>query len=178
MFRINVNSTLFVLFWSWQLLFVVFVGLLLQTEVLSKPYQSQDVLNNNKQWFEEGEQKPSQTMNETKLSREKRQVTTLGRLCPSQLVDTSQNSPSTLPCVERILYCPAYDLSEFQCKKQPLSFRCLESIMRTDYPRCIAQSEQFDRVIHKGTPNEERVTVMITTGCSCAWKSDYKLQVN
>ena len=55
-------------------------------------YQSQDVVNRNEQWFEEGEQKPSQTTNEIKPSREKRQVTTLAQLCPSQLVDTS-NSP-------------------------------------------------------------------------------------
>ena len=158
MFRINFNST-FVLFWSWQLLFVVFVGLL-QTEVLSKPYQSQDVLNSNEQWFEEGEQKPSQTLNETKPSREKRQVTTLAQLCPSRLVEIS-NSPSPLPCVERILYCPRYNLKEFQCKERPLSFSCLDSITRTDYPLCIAKSTEVTR-------NERKV--MITTGCYCAWK--------
>ena len=134
------------------------------------PYQSQDVLNSNEQWFHDGKQKPSQTMTETKPSREKRQVTTLALLCSSRLVKT--NSPSSLPCVQRILYCPAYNLSEFQCKERPLSFSCLESITRTDYTLCIAKSTEV--VIYKGTRNEKRV--MITTGCFCALNSILNLK--
>ena len=134
------------------------------------PYQSQDVLNSNEQWFHEGKQKPSQTMTETKPSREKRQVTILALLCSSRLVKT--NFPSSLLCVQRILYCPAYNLSEFQCKERPLSFSCLKSITRTDYPLCIAKSTEV--VIYKGTRNEKRV--MITTGCFCALKSILNLK--
>ena len=123
------------------------------------PYQSQDVLNSNEQWFHEGKQKPSQTMTETKPTREKRQVTTLALLCSSRLVKT--NSPSSLLCVQRILSCPAYNLSEFQCKERPLSFSCLESITRTDYPVCIAKRLWYIRVLvmKKGWWSRQDVSV-------------------
>ena len=77
-------------------------------------------------------------------------------------VDT-WNSLSNLPCVERILYCPAYNLREFQCKK--LDFSCLGSIARTDFPTCVPSGSELV-VIYRGTPNERMVE--ITTGCTCA----------
>ena len=91
-------------------------------------------------------------MTETKPSREKRQVTILALLCSSRLVKT--NSPSSLPCVQRIPNGPAYNLSEFQCKERSLSFSCVESITRTDYPLCIAKSTEV--VIYKGTRNDKK----------------------
>ena len=164
--RTNFNS-LFVLFYSWQLLFFVFVGLLLQTEVLSKPYQSQDLLNRMKrQWFGAREN-PRQTLDETRPSRGKRQVISLEDLCPRyRSIDTSRDIPSTLPCVERIVYFPAHNLTHYICKK--LDFSCIPSIPRIGSPSCVPSGSKVV-VIYKGTPNERKVE--ITTGCACAWNS-------
>ena len=60
-------------FHSLQFLLVVFVGLFLQNQSLGKPHQSQDQ-DNLDQRFSDGAAKPSQTLNETVHTREKREA--------------------------------------------------------------------------------------------------------
>lgn len=99
-------------FYSLQSFFVVLVGFLVQTQTWGKPYTSQDTDDTSEQGDTYGQLEPNQALNETGLSRAKRQVNvlTLEMICPGRTALSSDLSPSIHPCVKKILVLPKVQL--------------------------------------------------------------------
>lgn len=154
-------------FHSLQSFFVVLVGFLVQTQTWGKPYTSQDTGDTSEQGDTYGQLEPNQALNETGLSRGKRQVNvlTLEMICPGRTALSSDSSPSIHPCVKKYWYCPKYNLFEVECR--PISFHsnCLENIKLYGFPKC--KPGRIETAILNPGTNKER-HVRLTKTCKCA----------
>ena len=148
-----------------QSLFVVLTGLLVQTQTWAKPYASQDTNDTSEQGDTYGQLEPNQALNETGLSRRKRQVKvlTLKMICAERTASSSDLSPSIHPCVKKYWYCPKYNLFEVECR--PISFQCLENIPWYTFPKC--KPGRIETAILNPGTNKER-HVRLTKTCECA----------
>lgn len=134
-----------ILFFVSQLLFVLFIGTLLQNQTTSKPFQSGNGYITG--IFTEEELQPNQADSETLGIRIKRQEN---------------------PCVNATYVSPMYRQEVVVCNDW--SWRCISSIQKGNLPRC---NPVYSHV--KVTVNGQSNTVRIKTGCTCAyWSKRYQ----
>ena len=153
------NITYSLLFYSLQsVLYLFAVLMILQNQVMGKPFESQDP-DEIFQKYSVEEIEPSQAVNETLSARNKRQVhvpISLRTACPGKY-KKSPSISSSYPCVETWYYCPKYNVYEAVCRL--LSFGCLENIATIGAAKCIAIKESINR---------GNKTLTITKDCQCA----------
>ena len=153
LFFLSFFLSLFIyLIMSLQILFVLFAGILLPDQTVSKPYQI----------FAEEEHQLSHEVNETSDTRSKRQVLLgLRSLCPRMHTSTSQAGPSN-SCVKAWYHCPKYNLVEAECN--PMSLGCLSSIETHGYPKC----EPVPKRVTITLSNGQKKSLLIAINCQCA----------
>jgi len=137
---------------SLQILFVLFAGILLSDQTVSKPYQI----------FAEEEDQLNHGVNKTSDTRSKRQVQCgLGSFCTRMHPSTSQAGSSN-PCVKAWYHYPKYNLVEAECNK--MSLGCLSSIETHKYPKCEAVPKHVTITLSNG----QRKSLTIAINCQCA----------
>ena len=136
---------------SLQILFVLFAGILLLDQTVSKPYQT----------FAEEEHQLNHGVNKTSDTRSKRQVLGLQSFCPRMHPSTSQAGSSNR-CVKAWYHCPKYNLVEAECHN--MSLGCLSSIETHTYPKC----DVVPRRVTITLSNGQRKSLTIAINCQCA----------
>ena len=128
--------------------------MLLQTQVLGKPYKSQEAAE--QRFTEDLHESKQAIQNETFVVRGKREVrVTLASLCKAENYAISNIPSSSDGCVKRRYICRGY--KEVECKTQ--SFVC-SNIAQHGFPKCAAIYSKIMIIANRN--------VTIRTGCECA----------
>lgn len=144
-----------------QLLFVLFAYIHLQTQVQSKPYKSQV----EEQKFTELQHELTQAMqNETSSIRAKRGVIyNLTDFCSGA---SNLPSQSSYGCVKGWYSC--YNYAEAVCNRR--SFHCLSNVGQYGFPKC---TPDFEFVTIDLGMSRGKIKVRRTKGCHCAqWQGN------